>query len=71
MVLYIVHISRTWMIGVGIYGLSRGNNLGGIMRGLNSLQFLPLVQWVAERPDGVDTWLGSLRGHSLNLLCKT
>ena len=30
------------MIDPGIDGLSRGNNLGGIMRGLEPLKFLPL-----------------------------
>ena len=33
------------MIEAGIYGISIGNNLGGgVMRGLEPLQFVPLVK---------------------------
>ena len=33
----VIHIAGTRMIEAGIGGLSRGNNLGGIIRGLNHL----------------------------------
>ena len=42
LILHVVHIVGTRMIDPGIDGLSRGNNLGGIMRGLEPLKFLPL-----------------------------
>ena len=42
LILHVIHISGTQMIEAGIDGLFRGNNLGGIMRGLNPLHFAPL-----------------------------
>ena len=39
---HIVHIVGTITIKAGINGISRGNNLGGMMRGLEPPQFVPL-----------------------------
>ena len=44
-----VHILGKRIIEAGIDGISRGNNLVGIMRGLNPLQFVPLDQRSEER----------------------
>ena len=41
------------MIESGIDGLSRRDNLGGMMRGLNPIQFVPLYQGAEEISTGV------------------
>ena len=46
------------MTKAGIDGLSRGNNLGLIMRGLNNLKFYSLDRGVVERPMGLEHELG-------------
>ena len=50
---HVVHIVGTRIIEAGIDGISRRNNLVGIMRGLNPLQFVPLDQRSEERSNGV------------------
>ena len=40
----VVHIVGTIIIEAGFYGISRGDNLVGMMVGLNPLQFVPLDQ---------------------------
>ena len=52
-ILYVVHIVVTRTIEAVIDGLSRVNNMGGIMRGLNPLQFVLLYQGSEERSTGV------------------
>ena len=42
LIFYVVHIVGTRMIEVGINELSRENNLGGMMRGVNSLKYVSL-----------------------------
>ena len=44
----VVHILGTIMIEAGIDGISRGNNLVGMMRGLNPLYFVTLYQRAEE-----------------------
>ena len=39
-----IQIAGTSIIEAGIDGLSRGDNLGGMTRRLNPLQFVPLYQ---------------------------
>ena len=41
LILHIVHIAVTQMIEVVIDSLSKGKNLGGMVRGLNPLKFVP------------------------------
>ena len=53
LILHMVHMERTIIIESVIDGLSRGNNLGGIMRGFNPQHFVPLDQLAAEIPTGV------------------
>ena len=50
---HVVHISGTRMTKAGIGGLLRGNNLGLVMRGLNTLHFFPLDQGELEISTGV------------------
>ena len=49
-------------IGAGIYGLYRGNNLVGMMRGLQPLQFVTLYQGIllglAKLEPYIRTWWG-------------
>ena len=56
------------MVDVVIDGLSRGNNLGGIIRGLNILRFVPLRKGLVERSGGVELWLRSCLGDILTLI---
>ena len=52
-ILHVVHIVGKIMIEAGIDGLSSGNNLGGMMRGLNHIQFFLLDQGSEEISTGV------------------
>ena len=49
----VVHIVVTRMIEAGIDGVSRGGNLVGMIRGLNTIQFIPLYQGAEERSTGL------------------
>ena len=42
LILHVVHLSGTRMIESGIYVLSRGNDLGGIIQDIDTLNFIPL-----------------------------
>ena len=42
LILHVIHIAGSRMIEAGIYGISRGDNLVGMIRGLNSLHFVLL-----------------------------
>ena len=42
LILHVVHITGKIMIGSIIYGISRGDHMEGMIRGLNPLQFVPL-----------------------------
>ena len=42
MLLHVVHIEGTGVIKEGIDRLSRGYDMGGVVRGLDRLQFFPL-----------------------------
>ena len=44
LILHMIQIAGTSIIEAGIDGLSRGDNLGGMKRRLNPLQFVPLYQ---------------------------
>ena len=58
------------MLEAGIDGLSRGNNLGGRMRGFNPLQFVPLRKGAMEKSDKLYPWLRSLWGDTLTEMEK-
>ena len=49
----VIHISGMRVIKGVINVISRGNNLVGMMRGVNPLQIVPLDQVVVERSTGV------------------
>ena len=53
LILHVIHIAVTRIIESGIYGLSRRNNMGEMMRGLNPLQFVSLYQGAEEISTGV------------------
>ena len=59
LILHIIHIVGTHMIEAGIDGLSRGNNFGGMMRGLNPLKCVPLGKGDMERSEKLDPWMRS------------
>ena len=42
LILHVVNTVGTIIIEAGIDGISRGNNMGGMMRGLNPLKFVLL-----------------------------
>ena len=62
--LHVIHISGTRMIEEGIDGLSIGNNLGGIVRGLNPLQFVLLYQGAVVRLSRLESWIRTSWGKS-------
>ena len=42
LIVHVIHVAGTWMKELGIYGLSRGNLLYGVMAGKCTLEILPL-----------------------------
>ena len=57
LILHVVHIAETRITEAGIDKIYGVNNLGGIMRGLNPLQFFFLDQLAEERSTKFDPWL--------------
>ena len=53
LILHVIHIAGTRIFEAGIDVISRGNNLGVMMRVLNPLQFVPLNHGAEERSTGV------------------
>ena len=64
-ILHVIHIAGTRMIESGIDGISRGDNLGGMMRGMNPLQLVPLYQGSVVRSDRLELWIRTCWGESL------
>ena len=44
LIVHVIHIAEKRMIEAGIDGLSRENNLGGTIRGVNPLKSVPLYE---------------------------
>ena len=68
LILQIIHISVKRMAEERIEGLSRGNNMGGIMMGLNPSQLVHLGEVSMERSDKYDPWLRSWWGDTLTAM---
>ena len=58
-ILHTIHIEGAIFIEAFIGGLSRINNLGGMMQGLNYLQFASLCLGATERPMWVEPCIRS------------
>ena len=56
-ILHVFHIAGKIIVESVIYGISRGNNMVGMTRVLNPLQFVPLYKGVEEISIGVESWL--------------
>ena len=56
------------MIEAGIDGLSRGNNLVDMIRGLNRLHFVLLDQGALARLAKLESWIRNWWGDDLNSL---
>ena len=56
------------MIEAGIDGLSRGNNLVDMIRGLNRLHFVLLDQGALARLAKLESWIRNWWGEILNIL---
>ena len=65
LILHIRNILRTQMLEAVIDGLSRGNNLIGMMRGINPPKFLPLGKEDMEVSDKLELWLRCWWGDTL------
>jgi hypothetical protein len=60
----IIHVSGKRMISQGTDGLSRGDMLGGVMRGEPMLRFVPLNQSAVEDQPRLMKWINSwAKGH--------
>ena len=59
LILHVIPIASTRMIEAGIDGLSRVNNLVGIMRVLNHLPFIPLDQGSVVRSANLEPWIST------------
>ena len=68
LILHVIHIAGTRIIEAGIYSISSGNNLGGMMRGLNLSQFFPLDQGAVVRLAKLEPWIRTWWGESLSSL---
>ena len=62
LILLVIHITGTRMIEAGIYVLSRVNEFGGMIRGLNPIKFSLLdygaVGTLAKLDPFIRTWWG-------------
>ena len=56
------------MIEVSIDGLYQGNNLGGLMWGLNPLQCVSMGIGSMEMSDKLDPWMRSWLGDTLTAI---
>ena len=63
-----VHIAATRMIYVGIDGMSRWNDLGGIIRGIYHLKCIPLHLGDLEISKDLEGWIRSWWGPGLESL---
>ena len=60
LILHVINVAGTHMKAWGVYGLSRGDLLEGMMVGLDSLSFIPLSEGSSERSKGkVEDWVRS------------
>ena len=66
LILHIIQIAGTRMIEEGIDGLSRRNNLGMMIRGINPLQFVPLDQGAVAISAKLESWFRTWWGDILN-----
>ena len=53
LILHVFHITGTRMTKSGIDGILRGNNMGGMVRGVSPLKCIPLDKGVMEILTGV------------------
>ena len=70
LVLHVIHIVVIRMIEAGIDGIYGGGDLGGMIRGVNSLQFYPLYQGVVVRSANLEPWIRNWWGESLSILIE-
>ena len=54
LILHVKHIAVTITIGGGFDGLSRGNNLGGMVRGVKPLKLVPVDEGAVEISPGLE-----------------
>ena len=52
LILHVIHVAGTRMKAWGVYGLSRGDLLEGMMAGEDPLSFIPLSEGIIERSKG-------------------
>jgi hypothetical protein len=57
-----------WLIGQGADGLSRGNLTEGVMKGRSMLSYVPLGELALSREPGLENWIKSWAGESLEVL---
>jgi hypothetical protein len=55
--LHAIHIAGKRMIQQGTDGLSRGDMMSGVMRGVDMLSFVPLGKGVDERSGSLKRWV--------------
>ena len=65
LILHVINIAGTMMIEARIYDISRGNNLGGMMRELNPLNVFPVYEGATEISPGLEVWLISWWGDNI------
>ena len=68
LILHIFHIVVPIMIEADIYGLFRGNNLGGMMKGLDLLKIVLLGRGATEISENFEPWISSWWGDTLTPL---
>ena len=67
--LHVVHVAGTRMIGQGSDGLSRGNfTTEGVMMGRSMMSYVPLSRSALERSEGLEDWIRSWAGFTLETL---
>ena len=61
--LYVVHVAGKRMIASGVDGISRGDDLTGVMAGEDMLSFVPLNESCLDRHGGLAEWVSSWAGE--------
>ena len=63
MVLHIIHVAGTRMIAQGTDGLSRGDLLEGVMKGIDFLSYVPVHLSALDRSPELEGWLRGMYPH--------
>ena len=71
LIVNVINVADNKIIEDGVYRLSRSNYFGGITKGVDLLKFTPLQLVDLDNLEGLEIWIDSLYGLSLETLTPT